>query len=250
MERILTRLLPGVVAADHGDVVAAASRVLESVTKGEGRIRVDDLRHRVQTANDHARRRAEDTVAAASLLQPLAHLGAEADELREELNEVVAGRRPLDDALRARAVEAATALRDGADRRYVVQAVEEALAELGFAQEEEFQTAEPQDGVLKVKHGDWRAHGVRMLLDDQQQELRAVVVRTATSGGWDESRVDREREQQWCTALSRLGELLAARGVAYRVRELVEPGARATPLALSAPAAVEQRAVAARERPL
>jgi hypothetical protein len=164
---------------------------------------------------------------------------------------VVAGRRPLDDALRARALEAATALRDGADRRYVVQAVEEALAELGFAQEqEEFQTAEPHDGMLKVRHSDWRAHGVRMLLDDQQHELRAVVVRTATNGGWDESRVDREREQQWCTALSRLDELLAARGVIYRVRELVEPGTRTTPLALSAPAEVERRAGQARERPL
>jgi hypothetical protein len=87
-------------------------------------------------------------------------------------------------------------------------------------------------------------------LDDQQQELRAVVVRTATNGAWDESRVDREHEEQWCTALSRLGELLAARGVTYRVRELVQPGARATPLALSAPAEVERRAVQARERPL
>jgi hypothetical protein len=250
VERILSRLLPGVVAADHGEVVVAASRVLESVTRGEGRIRMDDLRYRVQTANDHARRRAEDAVQAASLLQPLAHLGVEAKDLREELNEVVAGRRPLDDALRARAVDAATALRNGADRQYVVQAVEEALAELGFSQEEGFQTAEPHNGVLQVKHGNWLAHGVRMLMDDQQKELRAVVVRTATNGGWDESRVDREREEQWCKALPRLGELLAARGVTYRVRELVEPGARATPLLLSAPAAVERQVERARERPL
>jgi hypothetical protein len=250
VERILSRLLPGVVAADHSEVVTAASRALESVTKGEGRIRMDDLRYRVQTANDHARRRAEDTVAAAGLLQPLTQLGDEAGELREELNEVVAGGRPLDDALRARAVDAATALRNGADRRYVVQAVEEALAELGFSQEEELQTAEPENGVLKIKHSDWRTHGVLMLLDDQQQELRTVVVRTATNGGWDESRVDREHEEQWCKALSRFGELLAAKGVTYRVRELVEPGARATPLALSTPAAVGRRAVQARERPL
>lgn len=250
VERILNRLLPGVVAADHREVVAAARRVLESATKGEGRIRMDDLRHRVQTANDHARRRAEDTVEAASLLQPLSLLGAEADDLPDELNEVVAGRRPLDETLRTRAVEAATAMRDGADRRYVLQAVEESLAELGFAQQEGFQTAEPHNGMLRVTHSDWRAHGVQMLLDDQEHELRAVVVRTASNGAWDESRVDREREEQWCTALSRLGELLAARGVTYRIRELVEPGTRATPLVLSAPAEAERRAVQAMERQL
>ena len=246
VERILSRLLPTASASDQLEIGGAARRVLESVTRGEGRIRLDDLRHRVRIVNGHARERVSQAEGAARLLQAVAHAGPEAEGIWRDLADVLAGRRTLDDALNARAVETADELRRRADQDYIVRAVQESLEGLGFAQDAGFQTAEPKNGVLQVSRGGWLAHGVRMMIDNDRHELRAVVVRTATSAGWDESRADREHEEQWCQALPQLGELLEAKGVNYRVQELVEPGRRPTPLV--APSAAEEPRAAGRGR--
>jgi hypothetical protein len=224
VERLLSRLVPGVSAAEHDEIVAAATRVWQTTTRGDGRARVDDVRHRVEAAIAAARRRRRDAEEAGAWLQPLRFV--EGSEVGAELERVVAGHRTLDQDLRRRAREAVSALRDNADDRYVVSSVQETLAELGFAPRP-LETAVPRDGLLEIAHSDWTAHGVRLLVDPPSREMRAVVLRTGTTGAWDEAMVDQQREAQWCAALPELVRRLTAKGVVYTVVDTT-PGVRAT----------------------
>jgi len=55
------------------------------------------------------------------------------------------------------------------------------------------------------------------------------VVRTQ-DGGRDATRVDTERESQWCAAQAKLKAMLAAKAVTFEVRSLTEPGSRPVPV--------------------
>ena len=123
----------------------------------------------------------------------------------------------------------------GGRPRYVRDSVTESLAELGYAVDEGFQTAVVKDGILQVSRSEWDAHGVRMVLDEENQELRAAVVRTQDDTGWDAARVDAERETQWCAIQEKLKFMLAARNVTYEVRSLTKPGSRRVPVVRATP---------------
>jgi hypothetical protein len=235
--RVASRLRPGATAGEREAIAQAATRVLTARSRIDARNRLADMRVRVDRANEAAPRRVEQATEAARLLQPLAHADAEETRpLREELLRVVAGSAPLTGTLRERACQAAADLQRTTDRGYVRTCVTESLAELGYAVDEGFQTAVVKDGVLQVTHGDWNAHGVRMVFDGDKQEVRAAVVRTQ-DGGRDANRVDAEREKQWCAAQEKLKVMLAAKNVTFEIRSRTEPGTRPVHVLRKRPAA-------------
>lgn len=230
LARLIDRLDVAARPDERDGVAAAAQRVLEAPSRTEARNRLDDVQVRLSRANAAAARRSRDAVEAAALLQPLALTGGSARPLRDTLREVVAGRRSLTPDLVQQAQELTAAVQAEADRTYLRRCVTESLAELGYVVDEGFQTAFPHGGALHVRRNGWAAHGVRVLLDEQAGELRAVVVRTESGTGWDGSRVDTEREKQWCADLERLADNLAAKGIRYDIRSRTDPGTRAVPL--------------------
>lgn len=224
--RVAGRLLAGVTAQDREAIARTAERVLTARSRTEALNRLGDMRARVDRANATATGRRAQAAEAARFLQPLAHADKTARPLREDLLQVVAGAAPLTETLRERARQAAAELQQAADRRYVRHCVTESLAELGYAVDEGFQTAVARNGLLQVTRSEWNAHGVRLALDDEKGELRAVVVRTREDGSWDATRVDTERESQWCAAQEKLKAILAAKSITFDVRSLTEPGSR------------------------
>jgi hypothetical protein len=246
--RLARRMVPGVSSAEREAISRAAERVLSASSRIDARNRLDDLRARIDQANQAADGRRAQATAAARLLQPLARADASVQPLREELLGVVAGEAPLTSALRERARQAAAGLQRAADRQYVRDSVTESLAELGYAVDEGFQTVVVKDGLLQVTRGEWDAHGVRLMLDDEKQELRAAVVRTQDSTGWDANRVDSEREAQWCAVQEKLKVMLAARNISYEVRSLSPPGSRRVPVIRGNPAGTTAATPNARPR--
>ena len=234
--RLASRMMPGVSSAERAAITRAAERVLSARSRIDARNRLDDMRARVIQANQAADGRRAQATEAARLLQPLAQADPTVQPLRQGLLEVVAGEAPLTGTLRERARQAAANLQRAADRQYVRDSVTESLAELGYAVDEGFQTAVVKDGLLQVTRGEWHAHGVRLVLDDEKQELRAAVVRTQDGTGWDANRVDAERETQWCAVQEKLKDMLAARNISYEVRSLTPPGSRRVPVIRGNPA--------------
>lgn len=234
--RLASRMMPGVSSAERAAITRAAERVLSARSRIDARNRLDDMRARVIQANQAADGRRAQATEAARLLQPLAQADPTVQPLRQGLLEVVAGEAPLTGTLRERARQAAADLQRAADRQYVRASVTESLAELGYAVDEGFQTAVVKDGLLQVTRGEWHAHGVRLVLDDEKQELRAAVVRTQDGTGWDANRVDAERETQWCAVQEKLKDMLAARNISYEVRSLTPPGLRRVPVIRGNPA--------------
>jgi hypothetical protein len=234
--RVAGRLSADATAQEREDVAKAAERVLTARSRIDARNRLADMRARVDQANREAAGRLAQAAEAAQLLQPLAHADASAQPLRADLLKVVTGDAPLTEGLRERARTAAADVQRASDRRYVRNSVTEALAELGYVVDEGFQTAVVKDGVLQVTRNEWNAHGVRMALDEEKQELRTIVVRTQADGGWDAARVDTERESQWCGIQEQLKAKLAARNVRYELLAVTAPGARPVPVVRGAPA--------------
>jgi hypothetical protein len=234
--RVAGYLAAGANGREREDVARAATRVLTARGRNEALNRLGDLRERVSQANVSAAGRRAQAGEAARLLQPLAHAGETAQPVREDLLQVVAGATPLTGELRERAKQAAADLQRAADRQYVRDSVTESLAALGYAVDEGFQTAVARNGILQVTHGESRAHGVRLALDDEKGELRAVVVRTEEDASWDAPRRDERAEEQWCGAQEELIKKLAAKNITMEVRSLTKPGTRRVHVVRSGPA--------------
>jgi len=236
VQRVLTRLPAETMAVERDELSQATARVLAAPTLGEARNRLDDLRLRMGEVSRAVAARRDEAAEAAALLQPLAHAIAapdgtdSVDSVRIALNDVLAGRRRLDARLRDEAVRAVTVVKEAVDRVYVQRTVTEALGELGYTVEEGMQTMVPRGGALQLAHSGWPQHAVRVLVDAEGRELRAVVVRTRQDGGWDSAQADEERERQWCASLRRLRDLLEDRGIGYDVHTLVDPGIRPAPV--------------------
>ena len=93
-----------------------------------------------------------------------------------------------------------------------------------------------RNGILQVTRSEWNGHGVRLALDEEKAELRAVVVRTREDASWDAARVDTERESQWCAAQEKLRAILAAKSITMDVRSLTKPGSRTVHVVRNRPA--------------
>ncbi|MGI5459535.1 hypothetical protein ACQEWB_41440 [Streptomyces sp. CA-249302] len=229
-ERALRRLTPAVTHEERLRITAAAARVGAAGSVTEARNRVDDLRSRVDGARTAADHRMADARTAATFLQVLGHVEDEtAAPLRETLQAVVRAQRPLEPAVRAEALRWAEAVRDAAERHHVREVLLKSLEEMGYELSGDFSTATVDQGAFSVAHGSWREHEVRMVYDEAERELRAVVVRTAGAQGMEGRRADTEREEQWCGTLDELRAQLTAQGVEVDVHSLTQPGARPTP---------------------
>ena len=229
--RALRRLTPAVSHDERLRITAAAARVGAAASAIEARNRLDDLRSRVDGARAAADRRMADARAAAAFLQVLGHVQDEtAAPLRETLLAVVRAQRPLEPGVRAEALRWAETVRDAAERHHVRQVLLESLQEMGYELCGDFSTVTVEEGAFAVSHTSWREHEVRMIFDNAERELRAVVVRTGGSQGMSGSRADLEREEQWCGTLEDLQAQLADQGVTVDVHSLTAPGSRPTPV--------------------
>ncbi|MFC5031619.1 hypothetical protein ACQFX6_00460 [Streptomyces sp. DSM 41987] len=229
--RAVRRLPPAVPHAERLRITAAAARVCAATTAIEARNRLDDLRRRVDLARAESQRRMADAQDAAAFLQVLSHVqDQEAAPLRETLQAVVRAEQPLESALRQAAVHWAETVRDVAEQHHVRQVLIESLQEMGYEVSGDFSTVTVEQGAFAVSHASWREHEVRMVLDDDSRELRAVVVRTGGTRSMNSARADVEREEQWCGSLEHLQSQLAEQGVGVAVRTLTVPGTRPTPM--------------------
>ncbi|CAM5621167.1 hypothetical protein SALBM135S_02502 [Streptomyces alboniger] len=229
--RALRRLTPAVSHDERLRITAAAARVGAASSAIEARNRLDDLRSRVDAARAAADRRMADARAAAAFLQVLRHVQDEtAAPLRKTLLAVVRAQSPLEPDVRDEALRWAETVRDAAERHHVRQVLLESLRGMGYELCGDFSTVTVEEGAFAISHASWREHEVRMIFDNTERELRAVVVRTGGSQGMSGKRADLEREEQWCGALGDLRGQLAERGVSVDVHSLTVPGSRPTPV--------------------
>lgn len=234
--RILARLTPDATAEDRADVLAAAAQVAVPRPDVDHNTLLDELRYRVQRADERARARRADAVAAATMLQAIP---AGTTTLRAELSSVVAGRRTLDPDLRKRAEHAVTEVREELEREYVRASVTDTLAALGYEVDTGFATVTPDR--MRLVRSDWSAHAVQVVVAGEQ--VRTAVIRLADKAGEDARREDVEREEQWCDDQERLREALNESGLQVVQLSLTPPGERVLPVAKPAdrPVVVEKK---------
>jgi hypothetical protein len=207
LTRVIGRLLPDTADADYRSVTEAAARVAEAATPGVAEGLLTEVRLRVQRANENTeRRRAE-----------LARQAAER-EAREQ---------------------------EEAERRYVLDTVTAAFADMGYEVDAGFETMTVRDGAVFLTRDEWPQHAIKMRLDDAGQ-IRAAMMRTEPPRGDDDRRLDAEREEQWCAAFENARARLAAAGVRSDIRWRLEPGLQQLPVTES-PRRARRPAARARE---
>lgn len=244
LDRVLSRLLPGVATEEWTALEAAITHARAATRVIDARNRLDDLRYRVGAVNRATERRRVDAMVAAGQLQALvADDGAVA--LRAALTEVVTGERPLDEQLRTAADRRVERIRAEASQRYVRREVIAGLLQLGYDVVDGLGTATPDNGELTVRRPDWDAHAVRMVVDTDGGELRSAVVRTE-AGAAGSAAADEHREAEWCDSIDPLAAGLADSGVEARLRSWTAPGRREMPTV--AVRRVEPRRVIERRR--
>lgn len=228
--RIVGRLAPDASDADRADVLAAAAQVAVLRPDVDHETLLDELRLRVQRAQERATTRRADAILAARLLQAVPDGLAgppdlpELPRLRSELGEVVSGHRTLDPDLRARAEQAVEQVRIVLEREYVRASVADTLGELGYEVDQGFATVTGNPDRMRLVRPDWDGHAVQVVVDGD--EVKAAVVRLADRTGADARREDVEREEQWCGDLAKLRVALDGSGVDVVERHIVPPGER------------------------
>ncbi|WP_103350736.1 hypothetical protein [Amycolatopsis sp. CA-128772] len=229
--RILGRLTPDATAEERAKVLAAAAQVAVPRPDVDPGTLLEELRLRVQRADARARTRRADAISAARLLQAIpAGAGEPAlAAVRTELASVVAAQRPLDAGLRARAAQAAEAVRRELEHGYVRASVADTLAGQGYTVDEGFSTVTGHPDRLRLVRRDWQQHAVQLVINED--EVRAAVIRLEDRPGADARREDVEREEQWCDDLGKLRTALDGSGLHVVERHLVPPGERVVPVA-------------------
>ncbi|CAM5276196.1 hypothetical protein SALBM135S_09625 [Streptomyces alboniger] len=228
----MRRLTPAVSHDERLRITAAAARVGAASSAIEARNRLDDLRSESMPTCAAADRRMADARAAAAFLQVLRHVQDEtAAPLRKTLLAVVRAQSPLepdvrDEALRWAGTDWCAMPRSGTTYG---RCSWESLRGMGYELCGDFSTVTVEEGAFAISHASWREHEVRMIFDNTERELRAVVVRTGGSQGMSGKRADLEREEQWCAPGDLRGQL-AERGVSVDVHSLTVPGSRPTPV--------------------
>ncbi|MGK5552749.1 response regulator receiver protein [Actinomadura kijaniata] len=196
LHRVLARLLPDTPERERRAVAEAARLVADARTGDEAEAALTEVRLRIQDANRRTR------------------------ELRE--------------AERRRAAEREAAEQAEAERRYVLESITTAFADLGYDVQAGFETLTPgDDGTLLLTRGSWPDHSVRMRVDDARQ-VRAAMVRNGRAESEDDRRVDVEREREWCEAFESARERLERAGIRSQVTWRLDPGVRELPVAAEA----------------
>jgi len=230
VSRILARLTPDASDADRADVLAAAAQVAVPRPDVDHETLLDELRLRVQRAEERTRTRRADAITAATMLQAIPD-GLDDPVLpgvRKELAAVVASRRALDPGLRARAEQAVALARAELERDYARASVADTLASLGYQPDPGFATVTGNPDRMRLTHKDWTEHAVQVVVDGDQ--VRAAVIRLADRSGVDARREDVEREEQWCGDLEKLRTALDESGLRVVEQSLTPPGERVMPV--------------------
>jgi len=250
-------------------VLQAAELATGARSLAEARRWLDELYLRARKASTEGWRRRDAAREASQYLQAVEaglgepeRLGDTERRVVASLREVVAGRGELDGDLRMAAERLLEAARTAAKRRYLQELVHQTLVDLGYQVGDGFTTvapsgAAPSFDALRISREDWADHSVQVVIQDQT--IRAMVVRDrdAEAEGDEASRVDTERERQWCADLTHVERNLHGEGISATVTHLVEPGSRPIPVAAPPEAEAEDRRIAderetgpARHRPL
>jgi len=246
--RIVGRLSVDASPADRAAVLAAAAQITARRPDVDHDTLLDELRLRVQRADERARARRADALRAATMLQVLTDdTDPDLATVRAALAEVVAGRRGFDRALREHAERAAERVRVRLERDYVRRSVSGTLAELGYQVDEGFATVTGNPDRMRLVRADWDGHAVQVVVDGD--EVRAAVVRTPARTRHDARREDVEREEQWCRDLEKLRADLDGAGVQLVERRLVAPGERVPPVVNRRGTPAVDRRQQRRERP-
>lgn len=239
-------------------VLQAAELATGARSLAEARRWLDELYLRARKANQEGRRRRDAAREASQYLQAVEAALGEPERLGDaerrvvaSLREVVAGRGELDGDLHMAAEGVLEAARTAAKRRYLQDLVRQTLVDLGYQVGDGFTTVAPSGSApsfdaLRISREDWADHSVQVVIQDQT--IRAMVVRDrdAEAEGDEASRVDTERERQWCADLTHVERNLHGEGISATVTHLVEPGSRPMPVAAppEAEAEAEDRRIA------
>ncbi|MCW3814439.1 hypothetical protein ONA91_08205 [Micromonospora sp. DR5-3] len=229
---VLARMLATLDArADAGDRDLVEEAAEAAAQRTDRAAHLVELRLRIQEANDRVGRRHDDAVTAAQLLDAMEPYrpehGLDPDRLgdaRGALDEVVAGRRELDDALLDLVAKLRGQVEARASAATVTDAVADVLGELGYLVGPDFSVGEATEGMLEVCHPAQPEHLIRMRVDAEQRQLVAMVYRAGA--GAEDAEADAAAEAAWCGDLDRAVTQLAGSGMELTPVVLTAPGAR------------------------
>ncbi|MCP9950208.1 response regulator receiver protein [Actinomadura madurae] len=190
LERIMARLLPDAGEAERRAVVEAARLLAGIGTPEEAEDVLQEVRLRIQAANDRVRERRDEE--------------------------------------RRRAAERDAAEQAEAERRYVLGSITAAFEDMGYEVQAGFETLTAEDGTVTLTKGAWPDHSVRMRVDDAH--VRASMVRERPAESEDDRRLDVEREREWCEAFEAARARLADAGIRSDVAWRLDPGVRELPV--------------------
>jgi hypothetical protein len=222
--RLLGRMRDDVAAVDRTRVEATAARLKEAQGHDQQRGLLDQLRRRVDVANQRAAQLDEDVARARYLLADLRSTPDPPADLDAALVAVMARETTLEEQVLARVKALVAAARAAADAAYVTASVADALQVLGYEVDVGFRTALGQTGVAHARGtGDgWDDHGVRIRLDRQRGVLTFHLVRADDRVA--DAQSDTTLETTWCEDVPRLVEELQVRGVQMVITSRVLAG--------------------------
>lgn len=170
----MARLLPDAGEAERRAVVEAARLLAGIGTPEEAEDVLQEVRLRIQAANDRVRERRDEE--------------------------------------RRRAAERDAAEQAEAERRYVLGSITAAFEDMGYEVQAGFETLTAEDGTVTLTKGAWPDHSVRMRVDDAH--VRASMVRERPAESEDDRRLDVERERSGARRSRPRGRAWRTRGSA------------------------------------
>ncbi|BEL06360.1 hypothetical protein Q0Z83_045510 [Actinoplanes sichuanensis] len=185
VEAILGGLDPEATAAECTEALTIAGRVTGTDDMTAAKVQMDALYLRVGEINRAAVTRRADADRAARYLEGLrpdlgshglispARLAHQA-ELRQSLEDVVAGRRRMDGTLAGRAEDARAEAQVMADQLLIRETWRAALADLGYVTTVEEPKAGSGFAAMTVRHASWDGAGARVVV--AKDETRAVFL--------------------------------------------------------------------------
>jgi hypothetical protein len=245
VQQVLAAIPVQASAAEQEELLAAGEAAL-AVPPWETEVRLEDLEVRLRSVRAAVRRRSEMADRAAVLVQPLLPEGpttspaaaAAAGIARDDLLDVIAGRRDLDDDLRARAI---VALNDRVTAAQQVYAEAMVLTEANaLNQAEGLEVVQGVDGRIGVRlpgHGD---RELRMRMSSGPDSNGVIGWSAVRVGDDPHADADPVEENAACeeavAVMGRLTDRLRARGVDQRGERRTGPTG-ALPVAVPLPVA-------------
>ncbi len=246
VERIVARLAAEVTATVASGIEHAAQQLLAQPGADHVDNALDDLRARVQLANQHAEQAAARRAEVDAWRERLAGLDHPlAQRALGRLSEFEDGEGPLPPATQGLLEEAAETGERSLDDAYVGASVADALRGMGYAVSEGFETLLADRGFADISNPRWRGYGVRVRASGGGQGLQFNVVRGPA--GDTQKRRDAEVEQEWCDDVPALLEELSRVGVTARITRRTPAGVLPVQVVEDLPSRVDEVAFDRRE---